>query len=64
MAALVIGLAAALPCLAGAVGIGVLLGTTVPSTVGLEMAGYVLIGVKILSIAYGIGCQVLAAPET
>lgn len=63
MAALVIGLAAVLSCLPGAVGIAALLGSSTPPGFGLELAGTFLICVKLLSIAYGIGCHVLAAPD-
>jgi hypothetical protein len=63
MTAFVIGLAAALPCLPAAVGILALLGRSAPPSFGLELAGTFLICFKMLSVAYGIGCHVLAAPD-
>ena len=60
VAVIVVALAAALACLPAVIGVAGLLGTTALPNFGLELVGTFLICFKVLSMAYGIGCQVRA----
>jgi hypothetical protein len=55
LAVSVIGLAAALACLPGAVAIAAVLGGSAPLDYWIGLAGTFLVYVKVVSIAYGIG---------